>query len=155
MAHGRRAVGKSHTPRLRVGLGPRLARAAASHAKPLLRRPDASRRRKHCRAPLGRCETVAARKVERLRSDRGSVFPVVVATPDVVGERMAGPGIRAWHLAEELRKHFPTTLIAHGDWKTAEARYAMNDAAVLIGQPVRGFRRRRPDQRIVLDLFDP
>ena len=83
------------------------------------------------------------------------MFPVVVATPDVVGERMAGPGIRAWHLAEELRKHFPTTLIAHGDWKTAEARYAMNDAAVLIGQPVRGFRRRRPDQRIVFDLFDP
>ena len=91
------------------------------------------------------------------------MFPVVVATPDVVGERMAGPGIRAWHFAEELGKHFPTTLIAHEDsdsgrvlrWRTPEARDAMNGAAVLIGQPVRGFRRRRPDQRIVFDLFDP
>src|SRR5213596_2845876 len=128
MAHGRRAVGKSHTPRLRVGLDPRLARAAASHAKPLLRRPDASRRRKHCRAPHGRCETVAARKVERLRSDRGSVFPVVVATPDVVGERMAGPGIRAWHLAEELRKHFPTTLVARRENGTRDDTDALRDA---------------------------
>src|SRR5687767_5906994 len=29
---------------------------------------------------------------------------VVVHTPDVVGERMAGPGIRAFHLAGELAR---------------------------------------------------
>lgn len=81
---------------------------------------------------------------------------------------MAGPGIRAWHLARELSKHFETTLIAkvegvgraedrptlieHG---TDAARAAMRDANVLIGQPARGFRKRRAAQRIVYDLFDP
>ncbi len=89
------------------------------------------------------------------------MFSVVIATPDVVGERMAGPGIRAWHFSEELSKHFPTTLIAQFEgaagvqWKSRVARDAMRDASVLIGQPARGFRRMRPDQRIVFDLFDP
>ena len=73
-----------------------------------------------------------------------SVFNVVVHTPDVVGDRMAGPGIRAWHLAAELAKHVPTrliarkegsapadvTLIEHG---SAEAREALREAAVLVG----------------------
>jgi hypothetical protein len=100
---------------------------------------------------------------------------VVVHTPDVVGDRMAGPGIRAWHLAAELAKHFPTTLIAkseggaqailpaeagqaalpvlqHG---SAEARAALKAADVLVGQPARGFGKRRREQRIVYDLFDP
>ena len=95
-----------------------------------------------------------------------SVFNVVVHTPDVVGDRMAGPGIRAWHLAAELAKHVPTrliarkegsapadvTLIEHG---SAEAREALREAAVLVGQPARGFRKRRRGQRIVYDLFDP
>lgn len=94
------------------------------------------------------------------------MFQVVVHTPDVVGDRMAGPGIRAWHLASELAKHFETrliakregsapedvTLIEHG---TAEARRALREASVLIGQPARGFGRRRREQRIVYDLFDP
>jgi glycosyltransferase involved in cell wall biosynthesis len=94
------------------------------------------------------------------------VFSVVIATPDVVGERMAGPGIRAWHFAVELAKYFPTTLVAtlekpeaadfrFVEWRSAEAREAMRDASVLIGQPVRGFRRKRADQRIIYDLFDP
>jgi glycosyltransferase involved in cell wall biosynthesis len=118
---------------------------------------------------------------------------VVVHTPDVVGERMAGPGIRASHLAEELAKHFDVTLIAkvqsgemvrsaergglsadsialrppssalrpppsalrttlHG---SPEARTALRKADVLIGQPARGFRVRRPHQKIIYDLFDP
>jgi glycosyltransferase involved in cell wall biosynthesis len=78
------------------------------------------------------------------------VVSVVVATPDVVGERMAGPGIRAFHLAEELRKHFDTTLIAKGS-----PRDALKTADVLIGQPARSFRRRRRGQRVIYDLFDP
>jgi glycosyltransferase involved in cell wall biosynthesis len=78
------------------------------------------------------------------------LFNVVVVTPDAVGERMAGPGIRATHLARELGKHFPTTL------RTGKSAYAtLRDADVLIGQPVRGFFKRRPGQRIVYDLFDP
>ena len=78
------------------------------------------------------------------------MFSVVIFTRDVVGERMAGPGIRAWHFAEELRKHFPTTLVAKGSPRTS-----MRDAAVLIGQPARGFHRMRAGQRVVYDLFDP
>jgi glycosyltransferase involved in cell wall biosynthesis len=121
------------------------------------------------------------------------MFHVVVHTPDVVGERMAGPGIRALHLAEELAKHVPTTLIAKrehlvipsgvegpgrvvapaiapptrpgpstslGMTRVVEhgspaARAAMRDASVLVGQPARGFRKRRRGQRIIYDMFDP
>lgn len=91
---------------------------------------------------------------------------VVVRTPDVVGERMAGPGIRAWHLAAELAKHFPTRLIAkrEGDVPdgtpvialgSAEAERALREADVLVGQPARRFGRRRRAQKLVHDLFDP
>lgn len=94
------------------------------------------------------------------------MFQVVVHTPDVVGERMAGPGIRAWHVARELGRHFPTALIAKSEGSaladipliahgTDAARAAMREASVLIGQPARGFRRRRRDQKIIFDLFDP
>src|ERR1700730_2246918 len=80
-----------------------------------------------------------------------SAFSVVVATPDVVGVRMAGPGIRAKHFAQELAKHFPTKLMAKGSWSRDE----MREASVLIGQPARGFHRMRRGQRIIYDLFDP
>ncbi|HYM60134.1 MAG TPA: glycosyltransferase family 4 protein, partial [Thermoanaerobaculia bacterium] len=93
---------------------------------------------------------------------------VVVVTPDIVGERMAGPGIRAYHFAAELAKRFPTTLVAKvaefrpaGEafavlaHNSAEGVRAMREADVLIGQPARGFRRRRNGQRIAFDLFDP
>jgi len=91
-------------------------------------------------------------------------FNVVVATPDIVGERMAGPGIRAWHLARELARHVPTTLVAKLDGPadsiavardTPQAEEAIERADVLIGQPARGFRRRRRAQKLVMDLFDP
>ena len=93
---------------------------------------------------------------------------VVVHTPDVVGERMAGPGIRAWHIACELAKHCATTLVCKREGElpepsafrvatrgSAEALVAMRSADVLIGQPARGFRRQRRGQRVVYDLFDP
>lgn len=108
------------------------------------------------------------------------MFQVVVHTPDVVGERMAGPGIRAWHIAAELAKHFPTALIAKSEAAAAEgaspaelhplsatgnltivphgtpaAARTLRAADVLIGQPARGFNKRRPTQRIIYDLFDP
>jgi glycosyltransferase involved in cell wall biosynthesis len=93
---------------------------------------------------------------------------VVVTTPDVVGERMAGPGIRAWHFARELGRHAAVTLVAKTegnqirgegfdviDREAPAARRALNNAAILIGQPARGFRKRRRDQKIIFDLFDP
>lgn len=93
-------------------------------------------------------------------------FNVVVHTPDVVGDRMAGPGIRAWHLAAELGKHFPTRLIARSEGSAPRdvtliehnspaAREALREASVLVGQPARRFRKQRRAQRIVYDLFDP
>lgn len=94
------------------------------------------------------------------------MFNVVLYTPDVVGDRMAGPGIRAWHLSRELGRHFPTTLVAKHEGIVPEevptiasgtdaARAAMRDATVLIGQPSRGFGRRKRQQKLVFDLFDP
>src|ERR1700682_3475395 len=92
---------------------------------------------------------------------------VVVATPDVVGTRMAGPGIRAWQLARTLAGHFDTTLIARRegeppgcdvplfDSDSDEARDALRAADVLIGQPARGFGPERREQRVIYDLFDP
>ena len=77
---------------------------------------------------------------------------------------MAGPGIRAWHLARQLAAVAPTTLIAKVekageiaavDRDSPEARDLMRGARVLIGQPTRGFRKQHRDQRIVFDLFDP
>src|SRR5262249_51203601 len=89
------------------------------------------------------------------RVGRFAGVKVTVCTPDVVGDRMAGPGIRAWHLAEELRKHFPTTLVAQREDGTQNDPDALHGADVLIGQPARGFRRLRRGQRMVYDLFDP
>jgi glycosyltransferase involved in cell wall biosynthesis len=96
------------------------------------------------------------------------MFGVVVHTPDVVGERMAGPGIRAWHFATELAKYFTTTLVCQREGElpsacdfrvakrgSAEALVAMRAANVVIGQPARGFGRQRRGQRVVYDLFDP
>ena len=90
---------------------------------------------------------------------------IVVATPDVVGERMAGPAIRAWHLAQELTKLAPTTLLAKVegpdqgpgvlDVRSQEATNALRHASILIGQPARRFRKSRRDQKIVFDMFDP
>lgn len=97
-----------------------------------------------------------------------SMFNVVVVTPDVVGERMAGPGIRAFHLADELARHFPTTLIARQEGEgepagqfafarhgSSDARRSLTDGTVLIGQPVPDLLRSGRDKRVVFDLFDP
>ena len=93
---------------------------------------------------------------------------VVVSTPDVVGERMAGPGIRAKHFAEELSQHFETTLIAKVEdvgralspshvlpRGTAEAREAIRAADVVVTQTARDLKHVRRGQRVVADLFDP
>ena len=80
------------------------------------------------------------------------MLEVVVATPDVVGDRMAGPGIRATYFARELAKVANVTLVSRGDRNAGEA---FRRADVLIGQPARGFFKRRRGQRVIYDLFDP
>ncbi|HEX3109659.1 MAG TPA: glycosyltransferase [Thermoanaerobaculia bacterium] len=80
------------------------------------------------------------------------MFEVVVTTPDVVGERMAGPGIRVTYFARELAK-IPGVNVTIVDRKgNADA---LRRADVLIGQPARGFWKRRRGQKIVYDMFDP
>ncbi|HUP65985.1 MAG TPA: glycosyltransferase [Thermoanaerobaculia bacterium] len=90
---------------------------------------------------------------------------VVIATADVIGKRMAGPGIRAWHFARELARHHDLALVArfreaaddsfaHIEWGTSEARRAMKDAAVLIAQPTREALSLN-HARAIYDLFDP
>lgn len=94
---------------------------------------------------------------------------VVVHTIDVVGERMAGPGIRAYHFAAELSKRFPTALVAKLrdyvpadeqfsalDSDSAAARKALVGADVVIGQPARAILSLGSrDHKLVFDLFDP
>src|SRR5439155_27309723 len=66
------------------------------------------------RADPRRSEVATAQPQLAAWDDRGTVLEVVVATPDVVGERMAGPGIRATYIARELSKIANVTLIARG-----------------------------------------
>jgi glycosyltransferase involved in cell wall biosynthesis len=93
---------------------------------------------------------------------------VVVVTEDVVGARMAGPGIRAFHFASELSRRFDTTLVARFEGETgSEERFKRTDydsadgletieqAAVAIGQPGRRILRARRGKPAIYDLFDP
>jgi glycosyltransferase involved in cell wall biosynthesis len=99
---------------------------------------------------------------------RGVSDRVVVMTEDVVGARMAGPGIRAFHFAAELSTRFDTTLVARlegatgseepfrmMDWDSGEALEAIEQAAVVIGQPGRRILRARRGKHTIYDLFDP
>ncbi|MCA1732187.1 MAG: glycosyltransferase [Acidobacteria bacterium] len=90
---------------------------------------------------------------------------VTIATPDRVGERMAGPGIRAWHFAAELSKRFEVTLVAQlaetessgfrqVKWGSSEGVTAMEAADVLVAQPHRKVLAIN-HPRAIYDLFDP
>jgi glycosyltransferase involved in cell wall biosynthesis len=93
---------------------------------------------------------------------------VVVVTEDVVGIRMAGPGIRAFHFAAEFSRRFDTTLVARFEGETgseehfrrvgydsADALETTGQAAVVIGQPGRRILRARRGKPAIYDLFDP
>lgn len=89
---------------------------------------------------------------------------IVVSTPDVVGARMAGPGIRAFHFAEELAKHFDgVALAARLESAPPPAPFAIvprdasivRHAEVLITQTARDLRFVRPRTKVIADLFDP
>lgn len=73
---------------------------------------------------------------------------VLVVTYDIVGPRMAGPGIRAWEFARALAAHCPTTLAApapvpasapgfavaeiSGDFRTLDQLRALIDATDIV-----------------------
>ena len=84
------------------------------------------------------------------------MFSVVVTTNDVVGERMAGPGIRAFYLTRELSKHLGGQVFL-SSFSTPGRKRRKKDLTpeVLIGQPGRGMGRHRKGQKLVFDLFDP
>ncbi len=111
--------------------------------------------------------TPASARPSSSSTAHASSFRIVVATPDVVGERMAGPGIRAWQLARTLGSRFDTALVARRegdppvqdlrvlDRGSDDAREALRSADVVIGQPARHFGSERRGQRVIYDLFDP
>jgi glycosyltransferase involved in cell wall biosynthesis len=81
---------------------------------------------------------------------------------------MAGPGIRAFHLATEIARHAPVALVAEladfdagGQFRslhrgTPDANDALRSARVVIGQPTRELLGLAPrPARVVFDLFDP
>jgi len=99
-----------------------------------------------------------------------TMLSVVVHTSDVVGRRMAGPGIRAFHFASELSRHFPTTLVCASEpgqprfdasfdiceVGSARAVTALRSAGVVIGQPTRGLLTGvSAKSKTIFDLFDP
>lgn len=95
-----------------------------------------------------------------------AVVRVVVVTPDIVGSRMAGPGMRAHHFASRLATEFDTALVArHEGGAVGETRYeavdfaaaneAIEAAGILIGQPSRELVRAAKRKRVIFDLFDP
>src|SRR6185503_14501838 len=61
------------------------------------------------------------------RMERGGPLHLLIISHDVVGSRMAGPGIRCWEMARVLSAQQPVTLIAP--------------------QPI--------DRPLALDLYDP
>jgi glycosyltransferase involved in cell wall biosynthesis len=103
----------------------------------------------------------------------GAVPRVLIISHDVVGTRMAGPGIRAWHMAQVLARQQPVTLIAPrpidrrspsvrcGDYVWGEAASLaawLHDADLVVAN---GFvLEAHPELAqvacpLVLDLYDP
>lgn len=96
---------------------------------------------------------------------------IVVVTPDVLGERMAGPAIRAWHIASALSSEHDVRLVTtrectlagdgrfpvqHVDAVLVEAMLPRTDVWVVQGSvlvQLPGI--ARSDAVVVVDLYDP
>ena len=50
---------------------------------------------------------------------------VLVVANDHVGSRMAGPGIRSWHFADELARRFDVTLVVPYETDLASDDFAI------------------------------
>jgi len=98
------------------------------------------------------------------------VTRIAVITADVVGERMAGPAIRAYNIADQLAEQHDVTLIStarcdissprfgcrHVPWPAL--RRAVDDAEVVIFQGFVSYHAPwllRSDKVLVVDLYDP
>ena len=95
---------------------------------------------------------------------------IAVVTPDVLSERMAGPAIRAFHIAEELSAAHDVTLISTARCTISEAAFrcraaswrelrgAIGDAEIVVLQGYISYRApwlMHTDKIIVVDLYDP
>src|SRR5205823_12858899 len=76
-----------------------------------------------------------------------SSFEVVVATPDVVGERMAGPGIRATYFARDIAKVANVTLVARNVIPSGSEGPGGAGGAILPPPPAQVPRYARNDKR--------
>lgn len=102
-----------------------------------------------------------------------SVTRVVIVTGDPVGEKMAGPAIRAWHMAELLAKKHQVTLVSlagvdvtgapfdtvhiapHDDRSFAKLEKTA-DVIIFQGLAMALFASlRKSDKIIVADIYDP
>jgi glycosyltransferase involved in cell wall biosynthesis len=95
---------------------------------------------------------------------------IAVITPDVLSTRMAGPAIRAFHIAEELSRSHDVTLISTADCTISsdafdcratsfrQLRSAVGDAEVVLLQGYISYRAPwliRSDKLLIVDLYDP
>ncbi|MCU1656034.1 MAG: glycosyltransferase family 4 protein [Pseudonocardiales bacterium] len=95
---------------------------------------------------------------------------IAVVTPDVLSARMAGPAIRAFHVADELSRSHDVRLISTAACDIASAafecratsfgglRAAVGDAEVVVLQGYVTYRAPwllRSDKILVVDLYDP
>ncbi|NQX12005.1 glycosyltransferase [Microbacteriaceae bacterium VKM Ac-2855] len=98
---------------------------------------------------------------------------VLVLTGDALGTRMAGPGIRAWKMSEELARHCDVRLVTWNVAERASATFGVHrvrlqneremrvheqwaDVIVLQGSAMRHFRTIEATTKIVVaDLYDP
>ena len=100
---------------------------------------------------------------------------LLIISHDVVGARMAGPGIRAYHLARVLARHTPTTLAVpnaaepalsehgfavipytRGDWSTLAAQVAAADVCLVACDTLNDFPQLAElDLCLVIDGYDP
>jgi glycosyltransferase involved in cell wall biosynthesis len=95
---------------------------------------------------------------------------ILVVTPDTIGERMAGPAIRAWHIAEALSEvgevrlastvgatvEAPGFTIVHAGKDALKPHAEWADVIVIQGHILRSHPWLKPmDKLIVADIYDP
>jgi GT2 family glycosyltransferase len=98
---------------------------------------------------------------------------VVIITGDPIGAKMAGPAIRAWHMAEALAAHCDVTLVTlsalepieapfrlvhvrAGDNRAFEPLEAWADVIVFQGHAMQVFEALRYTEKIIVaDVYDP
>ncbi len=160
----RRGTRLAHEAR-RAGPAARAARAGTAGGRPRRARPLPS-----LQSGLDRCPA-RSRAAGR---EEGAMTRVLVLTGDPVGERMAGPAIRAWNISLELlanghevrlvstaaakRDATPVTLVQvrPGDDRAFRTHERWAEVIVVQGYGLGQFASlRRTDRYLVVDAYDP